>query len=670
MRFRTLTTVALWAFSLAGVLRAADGDLDTAGPGFGTGGKVVTDFVGLTSVDFASAVAVQADGKFVVVGSTVNGTSAFAVARYTTAGVLDTTFNSTGLVATQITNGSNEGARAVAIQSDQKIVVAGFAVSASTGIDMAVVRYNTNGTLDTTFGGTGIVLIDFATSDDHANAVALDGSGNIVVAGDATTVGNTDFAVARLTTAGVLDTSFDADGKLTTDFSGLADVGNAMRIQADGRIVVAGSSATVASGSEFAVARYNVNGSLDTAFDSDGRVTTDIAANNDDVAYALAIQTDNKLIVAGYTSAGANDMALVRYTTAGAPDPTFNTTGRVTLGFGGGTSDKVFALVLQPDGRIVVAGDSTVGGTFDFALARFSTFGALDTSFGGTGMVVTPFTAASDDVALGVAFSAGMVVAVGYSTQNNGDFALARYQATATTNTAPTITAIGNQTVVSGSSLNSVAFTVGDAQSSPAALTVSATSTNTTLVPVSAILFSGTGASRTLDVTPATGQTGSTTITVTVSDGLLTASSSFAVTVIANTAPNISAIADRTTGAGTPTPAIGFTIGDAQSAATALSVSGLSSNPALVPNSAIVFAGTGAARTVTVTPAAGQSGTALITITVSDGSMSAQSTFTLTVIPVASSGGSSSKSCGLGSGIGLLALSLTALCWRRSRQLR
>ena len=176
-----------------------------------------------------------------------------------------------------------------------------------------------------------------------------------------------------------------------------------------------------------------------------------------------------------------------------------------------------------------------------------------------------------------------------------------------------------------------IAFTVGDAETSPNALTLSATSSDATLVPVANIAFGGSGADRTAVITPAAGLSGTSTITVTVSDGTLTGSTNFVLTVNAvNSHPTITAIAAQTTAEGTPTPAIPFTIGDAETPAGTLTLTGTSSDAALVPNANIVFGGSDEARTVTVTPVAGLSGTATITVTVSDGTDNTPTNFTLT----------------------------------------
>jgi hypothetical protein len=203
------------------------------------------------------------------------------------------------------------------------------------------------------------------------------------------------------------------------------------------------------------------------------------------------------------------------------------------------------------------------------------------------------------------------------------------------TNTPPSISDIKEQAVVQGNSTGALSFTVADAETSPGVLSLSGASSNPTLVPAAGIVFGGTGSTRTVTVSPAANQSGTAIITVTVSDGALTATNSFVVTVSpANTAPTISDIVNQSIGEDAKTGPLAFTIYDAQTAADSLMVTATSSNPALVPNSAIVLGGTGPNRTVDITPLANQNGTTVITVTVSDGILTAGDAFTLNVVPI------------------------------------
>jgi hypothetical protein len=199
-------------------------------------------------------------------------------------------------------------------------------------------------------------------------------------------------------------------------------------------------------------------------------------------------------------------------------------------------------------------------------------------------------------------------------------------------NDAPTISDIANQAISENGTTGPLAFTVGDVETAAANLTVSASSSNTALVPNANVVLGGSGANRTVAVTPTAGQSGTTTVTLIVSDGGATASETFTVAVGAvDDPPTISNIPNQTIAEDTSTGALPFTVGDADTAIASLTVQASSSNPALVPNANVVLGGTGASRTVTVTPLANQSGTTVVTVTVSDGTSTASDTFTVEV---------------------------------------
>ena len=341
-------------------------------------------------------------------------------------GSLDATFDTDGMLRTDI-GGALDQAQGVAIQSNGKIVAAGYAYTGSYN-DFAVVRYNTDGSLDTTFGTGGKVTTPIGVTDDQAEAVAIQSNGKIVVAGSSLNGSDYDFALARYNTDGSLDTTFDGDGKLTTDFSGAYDYAWAVAIQSNGRIVAAGSS-TVGTDQNFALARYNTNGSLDGTFDGDGKLTTDFGSL-EEVAYGVAIQADGRIVAAGRSGNGfSGDFALARYYTNGSLDTTFDTDGKVTTPFSG--EDQARAVAIQPNGKIVTAGLTDSGAGADFALARYYTNGSLDISFDGDGKVITPI--AIYDAAYAVAIqSDGKIVAAGGSADvDQYDFALARYNSAA-----------------------------------------------------------------------------------------------------------------------------------------------------------------------------------------------------------------------------------------------
>jgi uncharacterized delta-60 repeat protein len=384
-----------------GIALAAAGDLDTS---FGSGGKVTTDFAG--GNDTAFAMAIQADGKIVAAGST-NG-DLFALARYRPDGSPDPAFGG-GKVTTDF--GGSDQVLAVAIQADGKIVATGL-TDASGNNDFALARYTSDGTLDPTFSGDGKLTTDFRGGNDIAYGVAIQQDGKVVAAGTA----SGEFALARYNPDGSLDSSFGTGGKVTTRFTG-DDAAHAVVIQSNGKIVVVGNG----DQGGFELARYTQHGRLDPSFGTRGKVTTDFGGNAP--ALAVAIQADGKIVTAGHIETSViRDFALARYNPDGSLDPTFSGDGKLTTDFGG--SDQVLAVAIQADGKIVAAGLTDASGNNDFALARYTSDGTLDPTFSGDGKLTTDF--GGNDIAYGVAIQRdGKIVAAGTT---GADFALARYQ--------------------------------------------------------------------------------------------------------------------------------------------------------------------------------------------------------------------------------------------------
>jgi uncharacterized delta-60 repeat protein len=275
-----VTMALLISYWMPRGVQAAAGDLD---PSFGTGGKVITPISPGNGVDTARGVAVQSDGRIVAAGHTFNDSTGidFALVRYNADGTLDTTFGTSGKVTTNtsISNGEDI-AYAVAIQSNGRIVAAGYAFNTATSGDFVLARYNSDGTLDTTFGTGGKAITNFNIfgSFDQAHAVAIQTDGKIVAAG----LSSSDFALARYNEDGTLDATFGTGGKVTTNISPINadDAIHAVTIQADGRVVAAGYANNGATGSDpdFALARYNADGTLDTSFGTAGRVIVSLSA--------------------------------------------------------------------------------------------------------------------------------------------------------------------------------------------------------------------------------------------------------------------------------------------------------------------------------------------------------------------------------------------------------
>ena len=386
------------------------GDLDAS---FGDAGLVLTGF-SLDSEDHGNDAIIQPDGKIVVVGST-NGD--FALARYLPDGSPDPTFSFNGRQHTGFASGSHDVARAVALQHDGKIVVAGYS-NANGSNDFALARYHTDGNLDTTFGSDGKVLLDFTTiwgnnGPDEATALAIQPDGKIVAGGIGGPVLGM-FALARYDTNGALDTAFGSNGVVITDFTcvpvhdplecdfdTIAGIWS-LALQADGKIVAAGTAEMSGGiGAAAALARYLHDGDLDTTFGDNaggnfpaGTVLTDLDGEDGGIM-ALTLQPDGKLVVTGSTGVGFCDdpyhleFAMLRYHADGTLDLSFGNNGQVTTDLGSDASAN--ALALQPDGKLVVAGTQLHCGVDDLPsrtemiLARYQSDGSLDTNFGSDG---------------------------------------------------------------------------------------------------------------------------------------------------------------------------------------------------------------------------------------------------------------------------------------------
>lgn len=340
----------------------ANGTLDNT---FDSDGKTMTDFNG--NIEVINAIVIQPDGKIVAAGSSWDGhQSHFALARYNTDGSLDNTFSSDGMA---IFNwGENDYGLAVALQSDGKILIAGASYLGSFGNHVSALRINTDGTVDNTFDNGGISAV--IGEESQINAIILQSDGKIVMTGRRVSNLNSDFLLLRYTAIGSVDNTFDTDGIVTTAFGSGDDYAFTCIQQSDGKILAGGSSAN--GFNDFALARYNSNGSLDNTFSSDGKVTTDIASGSDDYGYSVKVQSDGKILLGGYSEALLNDFSLVRYNANGSLENLFDLDGKVTTDLRG-TYDYAHTLALQSDGKIVVAGHSDSNtSSFDFAVVRYN----------------------------------------------------------------------------------------------------------------------------------------------------------------------------------------------------------------------------------------------------------------------------------------------------------
>ena len=409
------------------------GDLD---PTFGVGGVVTTPILR----GGAQALVLQPDGKLVAAGK---GGDHFALVRYNPDGSLDTSFGSGGVVTTAI-GPYGDAARAVALQPDGKLVAAGKA-----GTLIALTRYNPDGSLDTGFGVGGKVTTSIAAPGSEAYALALQPDGKLVAAGRTWEENQgkimSMFALVRYNPNGSRDTSFGSEGLVWWPLYDSSARAFALALQPDGKLVAAGPP-------NFTLVRYNPDGSLDTSFGVGGRVTTAIESASE--AHALALQPDGKLVAAGK---GGNHFALVRYNPNGSLDTSFGSGGVVTTAIGA-YGDGAFALALQPNGKLVAAGYASPTKFPDyFAVVRYNPDGSVDRTFGADGTVTTP-----SGVAEALALQPdGKLVAVGEG--GSGGFRLARYLGSELlcNGLVPTIVGTSARDVLTGTSGDDVIVGLG-----------------------------------------------------------------------------------------------------------------------------------------------------------------------------------------------------------------
>jgi uncharacterized delta-60 repeat protein len=418
------------ALVLASPAPGAPADPD---PGFGQNGRVTTDFA--AGDDSGAAIAIQPDGRIVVAGDANTGTAAdpnydFAVARYLPNGALDESFGGDGRVTTSFDNlNLSDRAADVAIQPDGKLVVVGAVSKPTLGGQFAVARYRPDGSLDPDFSVDGRQTFGFGSdlaAHDVACAVVLDGT-DIVVAGwsDQGARGN-EVAIARLTAGGSLDPTFGVGGRRTSGADGAGpgdDAAYDLIPQPNGGYVAVGAS-ELAGFDVFSFYRYDHNGALDPGFGEAGIALAPFEALEPDAqARAATQQSDGKLVAAGFVGEPA-DFAVARYLPDGQPDPTFGVDGRRVTSLGLDI-DGARGVAVDAGGRLVVAG--MAGAVADTALVRYRSDGSLDPDFAGDGVLVSPF-GAGPDYANAVALQPdGRIVAAGEAeTGSSRDFTLLR----------------------------------------------------------------------------------------------------------------------------------------------------------------------------------------------------------------------------------------------------
>jgi uncharacterized delta-60 repeat protein len=410
-------------------LAAQDGQLDTS---FGEGGIVNTS---IAPSDLGQRIASQSDGKLLVTAA-IQSSSMLGLLRYNLDGSLDEFFGDEGVVTSPFSsNGINTANYTfeIALQNDGKILIAGTSQGEST-FDFTLFRLNSNGSLDESFGSDGKTLVNYGISNSStAASVLVQADGKILLGGTASISNSNEFALARLLPDGSLDSTFDTDGKATYSVGDYDDRALAMALQEDGKIILGGSSLGALI-TEYSLLRVNDNGSPDNSFGTDGRVITPFDTHGNEL-HDIKLLPDGKICATGRSYGLLNggfayNFSLIQYLSDGSLNLDFGVDGKVITNIGGNfDNDFSDALVVQPDGKIIVGGTSLALFYFQFAAVRYTASGDLDATFGTDGIVLTPIGTSSAYGSDIVLQNDGKLVILGHSSPNNSEtsITLARY---------------------------------------------------------------------------------------------------------------------------------------------------------------------------------------------------------------------------------------------------
>jgi uncharacterized delta-60 repeat protein len=396
---------------------------------FNANGIVTTPF-GNHDVLNGSAL-IQPDNKIVVAGSVYNSIDYdLALVRYNADGTLDNSFGINGK-ATASVGKSNDYSSCASLLDNRKILVGGY-YNDPVSLNMFLSRFNADGSLDSTFGIDGIDTVAFGTDDDVAYSMKVQPDGKILLSGFSYVDFSNHFALARFNSEGFPDNTFGTDGKVTTQVGVSNDISYSMELQTDGKILLGGTSYDGML-YDFAVVRYNADGTLDSTFDVDGKVLTSINSTSS-MGYALTIQNDGKILLAGdYDNDTYHNFAVVRYNADGTLDHSFSMDGKSTITIDGEHTNYCDGMTLEQDGKIVVTGNSriTLGNDFDICLVRFNTDGSVDTSFGTNGSVLQDINDHSEDSPWSVVMQPdGRIVVAGIAGEGgfiSNNFVVLRY---------------------------------------------------------------------------------------------------------------------------------------------------------------------------------------------------------------------------------------------------
>ena len=417
---------------------------------FGTNGKVSALFS--NGLAYGGGVR-QADGKLIITGFT-NGD--FAAARFTQSGVLDSTYGTNGKSIVSIQ--ANDIPYGCTLQPDGKLIIVGTTTLNSSDYNFAAIRLKTNGTLDSTFGVNGKTILSYP-GNNEAHAVIVQSDGKILVAGFSDYTGSNSTPIpllTRLTPDGLFDNTFN-NGQGWSTYTGSAALGYstwiyAMALQSDGKILIGGTSNTTGFGTTFVIFRFNANGTMDNSLDWSSTRYAD-GLNAGGIAYALAVQLDGQIIAAGVTH---DDFYVCRFNTNGSLDNSFgNSSLGVHTSLASSNSDRIISCVIQDDGKILVAGAAN----YNFGLARFNSDGSLDNTFGTGGKVVTDFGDFDEIYSVVTKPDDGKVIALGRSGDN---FTAAQYYGYQQTASQPALQASAMTSTLATQTTATVRWTKGN----------------------------------------------------------------------------------------------------------------------------------------------------------------------------------------------------------------
>ena len=385
---------------------------------FGTNGKVHTSFGNFST--YFNALAMQNDGKIYAVGAkegSFSETNGIFISRYNTDGLLDISYNSTGVNGAsgtkEIGYGSSfEFCHTAVLQPDNKLIVAG-----SSNGSFSISRLLENGDYDTDFSGDGKMIYSFGTGNgSKINKILLQSDGKILAIGQAYSGTDYDFGAARFNTDGSLDTTFGVSGKVRVAIGPANDFGQDAVLQPDGKIVITGYSKNALGYDTFSAIRLNNDGSLDINFATNGKIYFNIPSKLDCVAEAVTLQLDGRILIAGHAD---GDFAVLRYNTNGTLDNSFGNSGYTTTDFGN-SQDKVYAISIQANGKIIIAGNSydpLISTFLDFGIASYNADGSLDNTFDTDGKM-TISMGYSSGIKDMIIQNDGKLIFGGYSTEN------------------------------------------------------------------------------------------------------------------------------------------------------------------------------------------------------------------------------------------------------------